>query len=262
MPAADDPGQTAAPKLLVDRRGPVSLVTLNRPEVHNCVDAETADLLTDAIRSFADDDEARVMVVTGAGERAFCSGADLTAVEELMRRPGALENAPLGFSNLEPGKPRIAAVEGYCFGGGIELACWCDFAVAGSGAVFGALNRASGVPWVDGGTQRLTRRVGVGNALYLMETAERIDAQRAKEMGLVQQVVPSGEALQRSMELAERMAAFPQKSLLADRAAALAALGVRLEDGLAYEASLGHPTAAEPEFEEGIRRFRRRKTPQ
>lgn len=235
------------------------MVTLNRPDVHNCIDAETADLLTAAIRSFADDDGAKVMVVTGAGDRAFCSGADLTAVEELMRRPGALENAPLGFSNLEPGKPRIAAVEGYCFGGGVELACWCDFTVGGEGAVFGALNRASGVPWVDGGTQRLTRRVGVGNALYLIGTAERMDAGRAREMGLVQEVARAGGALERSLELAERIAAFPQKSLLADRSAALTALGHPLKEGLAFEASVGHPTASDPEFREGIRRFRGRK---
>ena len=109
-----------------------------------------------------------------------------------MQRPGAMKNAPLGFSNLEPGKPRLAAVEGYCIGGGIELACWCDFAVAGEGAVFGALNRRSGVPWVDGGTQRMTRRIGIGNSLYLMETGERIDARRALEMGLVQEVVAGG----------------------------------------------------------------------
>jgi len=243
--------------LLVEARGSVTVVTLNRPDVHNCIDAETADLLTDAIRSFADDPGIRVMVVTGAGRRAFSSGADLTAIEELMQRPGALRNAPLGFSNLEPGKPRIAAVEGYCLGGGIELACWCDFAVAGEDAVFGALNRASGVP--DGGTQRMTRRVGIGNALYLMETAERIDAGRAREMGLVQEVVPAGKALERALLLAERIASFPEKSLLADRAASLATFGLPLEEGLAWEASVGHPTASEAEFGDGIRRFRERK---
>jgi enoyl-CoA hydratase/carnithine racemase len=154
-------------------------------------------------------EDQRVMVVTGAGGKAFCSGADLKAVEELMQRPGALDNAPLGFSNLEPDKPRIAAIEGYCIGGGIELACWCDFAVAGESAQFAALNRRSGVPWVDGGTQR--------------------------------------------------MASYPQKSLLADRAAALATHGMSLEEGLAMEARLGHPTASESEFTEGVKRFAERK---
>ncbi len=245
----------ASEKLRVERRGAVTLITIDRPDVHNCVDAETADALTAAIESFESDTDARVMIVTGAGDRAFCSGADLKAVEELMHRPGAMRNAPLGFSNLEPGKPRIAAVEGYCIGGGVELACWCDFTVAGDTAVFAALNRRSGVPWVDGGTQRMTRRIGVGNALYLMETGERIDATRAREMGLVQEVVPAGMALTRSLELAERMAAYPQASLLADREAALATFGMPLQEGLVLEAKLGHPTAYEDEFTEGVRRF-------
>ena len=242
-------------KVLTERRGAITLVTLNRPDVLNCVDAETADLLSDAIGSFAADDDARVMVVTGAGERAFCSGADLKAVEELMRRPAAMKNAPLGFSNIEPHKPRIAAVEGYCIGGGMELACWCDFTVAGEGSMWGALNRRSGVPWVDGGTQRMTRRIGIGNALYLMETGERIDARRALQMGLVQEVVPDGSALDRALELAGRMAEYPQQSLLADRDAALATFGLPLDEALAYEAKVGHPTAYTEEFSEGVRRF-------
>ena len=248
----------ASEKLRVERRGAVSLITIDRPEVHNCIDAETADALTAAIESFAADANARVMVVTGAGGRAFCSGADLKAVEELMHRPGALRNAPLGFSNLEPGKPRIAAVEGYCMGGGIELACWCDFTIAGETSVFAALNRRSGVPWVDGGTQRMTRRIGLGTALYLMETGERIDAARAREMGLVQEVVPDGTALERALELAERLAEYPQASLLADREAALSTFGMSLQDGLAVEAKLGHPSAFEEEFIEGVRRFAER----
>lgn len=247
----------ASEKLRVERRAAITLITIDRPEVHNCVDAETADALTAAIDSFAIDADARVMIVTGAGDRAFCSGADLKAVDELMHRPGALRNAPLGFSNLEPGKPRIAAVEGYCIGGGVELACWCDFTIAGDSSVFAALNRRSGVPWVDGGTQRMTRRIGIGNALYLMETGERIDAARAREMGLVQEVVPAGSALERSLELAERIAGYPQASLRADREAALATFGVTLHEGLALEAKLGHPTASDEEFTEGVRRFAR-----
>lgn len=249
----------ASGKLIVEQRDAVTLVTINRPEVHNCIDAEAADALTEAIEAFARDDAARVMVVTGAGDRAFCSGADLKAVEELMQRPGALRNAPLGFSNIEPGKPRISAVEGYCIGGGIELACWCDFTIAGEGAVFAALNRRSGVPWVDGGTQRLTRRVGTGNALYLMETGERIDTARALEIGLIQEVVAHGGALVRAVELAERIAGYPQKSLLADRESALSSMGLPLEEGLAHEAKLGHPTASEEEFREGVRRFSARR---
>jgi enoyl-CoA hydratase len=243
------------PKVLVERRGAVTLVTLNRPDVHNCIDAETADLLSEAIGSFAGDPRARVLVVTGAGDRAFCSGADLKDIDAVMRRPAATRNGPLGFTNLEPGKPRVAAVEGWCIAGGIELACWCDFAVAGEAAAFGALNRRWGVPWVDGGTQRMTRRIGVGNALYVMESGERIDARRALEMGLVQEVVPAGLALERAVQLAERVATYPQKSLLADRRSSLAAFGLPLGEGLALEAEEGAATADDPELAEGIRRF-------
>ncbi|HEX2031385.1 MAG TPA: enoyl-CoA hydratase-related protein [Actinomycetota bacterium] len=243
-----------APKLLIERRAAVTVLTINRPEVRNCVDAETADLLTDAIEDFAAGDD-RVLVVTGTGDRAFCAGADLKAVEGLMRRPGAARTGPLGFSGLDPGKPTIAAVEGYCVGGGLELACWCDFRVAGEGAVFGALNRRVGVPWVDGGTQRLPRTVGMGNALYLIETGERIDARRGLEIGLVQEVVPAGSALGRAVELAERIAAWPQVSLRSDRRATSGSWGRTLGEGLAFEAEIGRAAALDEELTEGARTF-------
>jgi enoyl-CoA hydratase/carnithine racemase len=246
-------------KVLVERRGAVTLLTINRPEVRNCIDAETADGLTAAIEEFGADDQARVLVVTGTGDKAFCAGADLKAIDELIGRPGAVEHAPLGFSNLEPDKPRVAAVEGYCVGGGIELACWCDFAVAGDGAVFAALNREAGVPWVDGGTQRMTRRIGTGNALYLLETGERVDASRALAMGLVQEVVPHGQALTRALEVAERIASYGQTSLRSDRRSALTTFGVPLEEGLVLEAERGNPTAEHPEFTDGVQKFRERR---
>lgn len=245
------------PKLLVERRAAVTVLTINRPEVHNCIDPETADLLTAAIESFAAGED-RVLVVSGAGGRAFCSGADLKAVEGLMRRPEAARTGPLGFSGLDPGRPTVAAIEGYCVGGGLELACWCDFRVAGGGAVFAALNRRVGVPWVDGGTQRLPRAVGMGNALYLIETGERIDAGRALEMGLVQEVVPAGSALRRAVELAERIAAWPQVSLRSDRRATARSWGRTLEEGLAFEAEVGHAAARDRELTEGARRFTER----
>lgn len=244
-----------AAKLLVERRGAVSLVTLNRPDVHNCIDAETADLLSQAIEGFREDQEARVLVVTGAGDRAFSSGADLKDIEAVMGRPSASRNGPLGFTNLEPSKPRIAAVEGWCLAGGMELASWCDFAVAGEGATFGALNRRWGVPWVDGGTQRMTRRIGMGNALYVMESGERIDAFRALGMGLVQEVVPAGRALARAMELAERIASYPQWSLLADRSSAVDGFDLPLDQALRLEARSVMGTADLPEMSDGIRRF-------
>ena len=244
-----------AAKLRVERREAVTVLVIDRPEVHNCIDGETAGLIADAVETFASDPAARVLVVTGEGGRAFCAGADLRDIDGLMGRPDAARTGWLGFSWIDTGKPSIAAIEGYCVGGGIELAVWCDFRIAGSGAEFAALNRRVGVPWVDGGTQRLARSVGAGNALYVMESAERIDAEGALRMGLVQEVVEAGHALPRALELAERIASFPQKSLLADRRSALATFGLALEDGLRLEAEKGNETAADDELRRAVEAF-------
>jgi len=242
-------------ELLVEQRGAVTLFTLNRPEAHNSITAGMAVSLAEGIDAFAADDSARVLVITGAGERAFCSGANLKDVDELMRHPHTERAGPIGFARLDPGKPTIAAVNGYCFAGGMELACWCDFRIASANAEFGALNRRWGVPFIDGGTQRFPRIMGQGNALYMIETGARIDAERAMAFGLVQEVVPAGAALDRALELAERIAGYPQASLRADRAATLATWGQSLESGLALEAALCRPTGSDPEMLEGLRNF-------
>ncbi|SRR6266511_23242 len=240
-------------KVEIERRGAVTVVTVNRPEVHNAIDGETGGLLRDAIRSFAHDTDARVLILTGAGDRAFCTGADLKDVGGLANPPPA--EGPLRFSRLDPGKPTIAAVEGYCFAGGLELAAWCDFRIAGGSAEFGVLNRRWGIPLVDGGTQRLPRIVGLANALWLIETGMRIDAARARAIGLVQEVVPAGQSMARALELAERMSAYPQASLRADRASSIAALGGSLADGLAGEERLGLASLADPEIGEALARY-------
>ena len=211
--------------------------------------------LAEAIDAFAADDSARVLVITGAGEQSFCSGANLKDVDELLRHPHTERAGPIGFAKLDPGKPTIAAVNGYCFAGGMELACWCDFRIASANAEFGALNRRWGVPFIDGGTQRFPRIMGQGNALWMIETGVRIDAERAMAIGLVQEVVPDGAALDRALELADRIAGYPQASLRADRAATLATWGLSLESGLYMEAGLCRPTATDPEMLEGLRNF-------
>ena len=241
--------------LLVEKRGPVTLITLNRPEAHNSITAAMAVGIAEVIDAFADDDSASVLVVTGTGERAFCSGANLKDVDELLRHPHTERAGPIGFAHLDPGKPTIAAVNGYCFAGGMELACWCDFRIASANAEFGALNRRWGVPFIDGGTQRFPRIMGQGNALWMIETGIRIDAQRAMAVGLVQEVVPEGAALGRALELADRIAGYPQASLRTDRAATLATYGLSLDAGLYMESGLGRPAATDPEMLEGLRNF-------
>lgn len=227
----------------VERHGGVAVVTIDRPEVHNCVDTETASLLEEAVRVFDADAEQRVLILTGAGGRSFCSGADL------KNPPRFREAGPMGISRLEVSKPTIAAIAGYCFAGGLELACWCDFRICDDTSSFGVLNRRWGVPLIDGGTQRLPKIVGLGNALYLIETGVRIDAPTALRMGLVQEVVPEGAALGRAIELAARIAGYPQASLLADREGALKL------DGIQAEAKRGGATVGDPDMVAGLERF-------
>jgi len=245
----------ATPKVLVERRGPVVVLTVNRPEVHNAIDAETAVGIGTAIRDFAADVSARGLVVTGAGPASFSSGADLRNTGDLWSHEMFEEAGPLGFARLDAGKPTIAAVNGYCFAGGMELAAWCDVRIAAANAQFGVLNRRWGIPLIDGGTQQLTRIVGLGNALYLIETGIRIDARRARAIGFVQEVVPEGRSVERAHELAARTAEYPQESLRTDRRAARASLGMPLDEGLLLERRLGVESLGDPEISAALQRY-------
>jgi enoyl-CoA hydratase len=226
-----------------ERSGPAAVVTIDRPERRNAVDGPTAELLADAYDRFESDDEARVMVLSGAGEVAFCAGADLKALESLGPR---LEDprGPLGFSRVTPSKPTIAAISGWCLAGGLELALWCDLRIATEGARLGFTERRFGVPLIDGGTQRLPRVVGLGRALDLILSGRVVDAAEAREMGLVNEVVPPGRHLERALEMAEGLAGFPQDTMLADRRAAILGMGLALQDGLELEAESARRTLA------------------
>ena len=192
---------------------------------------------------------------TLAGDLAFCAGADLKNAMGLFQHELVDKAGPMGFARLDPGKPTIAAVNGYCFAGGGELAAWCDIRIGAANAEFGCLSRRWGVPYTDGGTQRFARIMGQGNALYMIETGVRIDAERALAMGFVQEIVPAGQALARALELAERIAGYPHASLVADRAAMLATWGLSLRDGLRFEVENCMPTGAVPEMAAGLARF-------
>jgi enoyl-CoA hydratase len=236
-----------------ERDGTAAVVTIDRPERRNAVDGETAAALLAAYERFAADDETRVMVLTGAGDEAFCAGADLKALETLDPDAPA---GPMGFSRLTPAKPAIAAISGWCVAGGLELALWCDLRVAAEGARFGCLERRWGVPLIDGGTQRLPRVIGLGRALDLILTARTVETEEALAIGLVNAVVPAGEHVARALALAEAIAAHPQATMLSDREAAHAALGLPIGDGLALEARLGRDRLAAGL--DGARRFTER----
>ncbi len=244
------------PKVTAERRKRALVVTINRPEVRNAVDAETAGLLWEAVESFRQDENADVMVLTGADDIAFCAGADLKDIYGLPARAGAYEYGPMGISYItDLAKPTIAAINGYCLAGGLELACWCDFRIAAKNAQFGILNRRWGVPLADGGTQRLPRIIGMGNALYLMETGMLINADNALRIGLVQEVVSKGKALERALELAEVISNYPQLSLRNDRRAAYEGFSLPLPEALQLEQQLHLASLTDPGMAEGLERY-------
>jgi enoyl-CoA hydratase len=222
----------------LERVGAAAVLTIDRPERRNAVDGATAERLLEHFRAFEADDGARVLVLTGAGEAAFCAGADLKALDTYAGRL-SLPDGPMGFTRRTPTKPTIAAIGGWCLAGGLELALWCDLRVAAEGSTLGFPERRWGVPLIDGGTQRLPRIVGLGRALDLILSGRLVGTDEALAMGLLTEVVPAGEHLARALEMAEGLAAFPQETMLADRRAALAGVGLPLADGLALEAQAG-----------------------
>ncbi|MDA0181603.1 crotonase/enoyl-CoA hydratase family protein [Solirubrobacter phytolaccae] len=237
-----------------ERSGTAAVVTIDRPERHNAVDGDTAKALLDAFNRFVEDDDAAVMVLTGAGEKAFCAGADLKALDTLdADAPGG----PMGFTRLLSPKPTIAAISGHCVAGGLELALWCDLRVATTTATFGCLERRWGVPLIDGGTQRLPRVIGTGRALDLVLTGRTVDAEEALWIGLITRLVDPGDHVTRALALAEEIAAHPRATTNSDRRALLEGETLPLEQGLALEAALGRErlTAAH----DGARRFAQRK---
>ncbi len=256
---ADPTGATYRPyrtdTLVVEREGPVSVVTINRPERRNAVDSLCADQLRDAFLSFDADDEQSVAVLTGA-EGAFCAGADLKAVAEGDRRPIPDQGpGPMGPTRLTLTKPVIAAVEGYAVAGGIELALWCDLRVAAENAIFGVFCRRFGVPLCDLGTVRLPRIVGHGRAMDLILTGRAVEAPEAFTMGLVNRVVAPGEALAVAVALARQLAALPQFCLRSDRMSALEQWGLTEQEAAVNEARHGREVISSGETLAGATRF-------
>jgi enoyl-CoA hydratase len=226
-----------------ERRGAAAVLTIDRQERRNAIDGAAAEAMLRGYEAFVSDAEARVLVVTGAGDVAFCAGADLKALDSLVPRvvePGG----PLGFTRFISPKPTIAAISGWCLAGGMELALWCDIRIAAEGSTFGFPERRWGVPLVDGGTQRLPRVVGLGRALDLTLSGRMVPVEEAFTMGLVNRVVPAGTHLDHALEYAQQLASFPQETMLADRRSIYDGLGRDLNAGLALEAAGGLPTLA------------------
>ena len=254
--------------LRYEQRGPVTLITIDRPDRMNAIGPRTHAELVDAWTRFRDDDDALVGVLTGAGERAFSAGGDLKEPpvpldagerEAHVRgdRPGFL--GPTRWTDLH--KPTIAAVNGVAFAGGLEWVCWTDLAVADAHATFGVTCRRWNIGLADGGTQRLPRIVGHRRAMELIITGRVIDAQEALAIGLVNEVVPSGSCVSHALELAERIAALPQPAMRTDHEAVVRGWGLPLADGLRVEAECFDRLIDTPEILEGLRAFNERTHP-
>jgi enoyl-CoA hydratase len=240
----------------VEREGAVTTVVIDRPRVRNAVDGPTAAALADAFGEFDADESAHVAVLTGAGG-TFCAGADLKSVggpDGNRAEPDG--DGPMGPTRMRLSKPVIAAIDGHAVAGGLELALWCDLRVAGEDAVLGVFCRRWGVPLIDGGTVRLPRLIGLSRALDLILTGRPVGAAEALAAGLVNRVVPAGQARAAAQELAAQIAALPQTCLRSDRLSAIESQSLTGREAMANEFRHGLATLGQPEMAAGVERFR------
>ncbi len=247
-------------KIIAERDGPVTIVTINRAEVRNALDDESALARGDAFQEFDTDSEQQVAVLTGA-EGAFCAGADLKALSK--RKLGvylAWAGDAEGPTNRTLSKPVIAAVEGHAVAGGLGIALWCDIRIIDEDSVFGVFCRRFGVPMSDGTTVRLPRLIGMSRALDMMITGRAVKGQEAIEWGLATRMAPKGQTLEAARELAHAIARFSPLAMKGDRQSLyeqqsldLYAAFVR-EKALAEDAKQGEANAGASRFADGTGR--------
>lgn len=249
------PMETNNNLVLTRRDGAVFVVTLNRPQVRNAVNAATADALAHAFTEFEQDHSLSVAVLTGAGG-AFCAGFDLREVAQGGRQLSMQETrGPMGPTWMLLSKPVLAAVEGHAVAGGMELALWCDLRIAARDAVFGIYNRRFAVPLIDLGTVRLPRLIGQSHALDLILTGRAVHGEEALSMGVVNRLVEPGKALAATVELAHTLARFPQRGLRNDRMSVYQQWSLPWDEARRNELRLGLEVMASGESVAGASRF-------
>lgn len=245
--------------VLTKKRDGVTIISINRPEVRNCVDGHTAAALHDAFDRFDKDSTANVAILTGVGEH-FCAGADLKAVAngqaEMQQRLADNQDGPMGPTRMQLSKPVIAAVSGYAVAGGIELAAWCDLRVADETAVFGVFCRRFGVPLIDGGTVRLPRLIGHSVAMDMILTGRPVAADEALRIGLANRVVATGTALESALALAKQIGDFPQACMRSDRKSAYEQWSMDESSAIATEFAQGMSVINSGETKAGATTFR------
>jgi enoyl-CoA hydratase len=243
--------------ILEEREGRVAVLTVNRPEKMNALNEQVRDEMLRALAALETDDAVGVVVVTGAGEKSFIAGADIG--EFAGRKPFDQRHAmrsPRIFDVMAAfPKPVIAMINGFCLGGGCELALSCDLRIASDKARFGQPEINLGLIPGGGGTQRLPRQVGLGHAMRLILTGEMIGAAEAKEIGLVEKVVPAAELRAATLELAAKVASKSPLAVRVAKEAVRASQRLSIEDGLVYERDLFCLCFSTADKEEGVRAF-------
>lgn len=250
--------------VLYEKRGKIGFVTLNRPEVHNCIDVETSEELIQIWEEIKRDEDILISILTGAGEEAFCSGADLKKLIPYIRETSEEENRMRayqgpGWCGISGGykiyKPIIAAINGYCIAGGHELAEFCDIRIAAEHSVFGHQEIKWGLMPGDGGCSRLWRIVGLGRALEIILTGKLYDAQEAYRIGFVNHVVPRNGLMTKATEMAEAIAANGPLALRAAKQAVLHSIGRPLDEGIMFETDTFNYLCRTDDWEMGQKAF-------
>jgi enoyl-CoA hydratase len=248
--------------------GGVVLITIDNARKENCIDEQVHDDLCRAWLAFRADPELSVAVLTGAGEKSFCAGWDIkgyarqTKGQEMETlRERASHGLGLGgiTRGIEVFKPIVAAINGYCLAGGMEIAMACDIRIGAAEAEFGVLNRRWDIGCESGLTQRLPHIVGLGNALDLILTGRKFGAEEAHRIGFLNRIVPRESVVAEAVELARNIAKLPQTSIRADKESVLRGLGRTLPDALWIENTLWNTTVQSEDLEQGIERFASRR---
>jgi len=236
----------------------ICTIIIDRPERKNAVDGPTARELANAVRRFEQDASLAVAILWGKGG-TFCAGADLKALadpkKKNLNRLASQGDGPMGPSRMMLQKPVIAAISGYAVAGGLELALWCDLRVMEETSVMGVFCRRFGVPLIDGGTIRLPRLIGMSHAMDLILTGRPVEAAEAKAMGLVNRVVPHGQARSAAETLAKQIAAFPQACMRGDRRSAYEQWDLEFEKAIQNEFKHGMQTIESGESFSGAAQF-------
>lgn len=250
--------------ILVAKQEGIATITLNRKEAANALSVQMLHELRDAIDDLRWDKNIRCVIVTGAGEKAFCAGADLKEragmnQQQVRQTVGLIRDTLHALQTLT--KPVIAAVNGVAFGGGTELALACDFRIAASEALFALTETSLGIIPGAGGTQRLPRLIGAGRAKELIFSARRVDAQEALQIGLVEYVVPATALLEKSYDIAGKIAQNAPIALAQAKFAIDQGLETSLGNGLAIEQNAYEVTIPTRDRQEGLQAFREKRPP-